>query len=320
MAAEKTESNGNGAHAGRRWQFVRIWPGEYLSPAEEGLVLVGTLKKAQDIGKSVALLNRVQPLPALRHLKRVRHVGESLGQKRTAEIIVSRAAADHSVDQEVPTHLVLTASEESPLLELLQPALIVRRVSLTRPLTQQHVTASQRLWPTITPNPLVCLDTHGLPAAEEAVLGDFLELLTEEDGEGGRTCAGNSVIIADGRSAHCSLIRGAKSVPASPLDHPVLHALGMMAASQRQSVKKEKAALPAEEGDAGSYLCTGLTAVLAREPCIMCAMALVHGRIGRIVFRQAGAGDGGVLSVYKLQALKQLNHRFTVFHAQPRPS
>lgn len=62
------------------------------------------------------------------------------------------------------------------------------------------------------------------------------------------------------------------------------------------------------------YLCTGLTAWLAREPCISCAMALVHGRIYRVFVQQQV--DGGIFSSKRLNYNEHLNHRFNVYFYQ----
>jgi tRNA(adenine34) deaminase len=63
----------------------------------------------------------------------------------------------------------------------------------------------------------------------------------------------------------------------------------------------------------GSYRLTDTTLYVTLEPCVMCAAALVHARVRRVVFgafdRQAG-GAGSLLDVFKLPGL---NHRVEVF-------
>ena len=63
----------------------------------------------------------------------------------------------------------------------------------------------------------------------------------------------------------------------------------------------------------GSYRLNDTTLYVTLEPCVMCAAALVHARVRRVVFGafdpQAGAA-GSLLDVFKLAGL---NHRVDVF-------
>ncbi|XP_020425434.1 probable inactive tRNA-specific adenosine deaminase-like protein 3 isoform X3 [Prunus persica] len=61
------------------------------------------------------------------------------------------------------------------------------------------------------------------------------------------------------------------------------------------------------------YLCTGFDMYLVWEPCIMCAMALVHQRIRRIFFAFPNPDAGALGSVHRLQGETSLNHHYAVF-------
>ena len=60
------------------------------------------------------------------------------------------------------------------------------------------------------------------------------------------------------------------------------------------------------------YLCTGYDVYLATEPCVMCAMALVHSRIKRVFFSRWRSDFGGVAEA-GLQSIAALNHNFEVY-------
>ncbi|XP_002742156.1 putative inactive tRNA-specific adenosine deaminase-like protein 3 [Saccoglossus kowalevskii] len=62
----------------------------------------------------------------------------------------------------------------------------------------------------------------------------------------------------------------------------------------------------------GPYLCTGYDLYITHEPCIMCAMALVHSRINR-VFYGIMCPNGALGSRYKIHTQSGLNHHFEVF-------
>ncbi|XP_062313339.1 probable inactive tRNA-specific adenosine deaminase-like protein 3 [Osmerus eperlanus] len=66
-----------------------------------------------------------------------------------------------------------------------------------------------------------------------------------------------------------------------------------------------------EKGDQ-QYICTGYDLYVTREPCLMCAMALVHSRIGRVFYGTTSA-DGALGTKYKIHTQKGLNHCFEVF-------
>ncbi|HET8947873.1 MAG TPA: tRNA adenosine(34) deaminase TadA [Candidatus Polarisedimenticolia bacterium] len=62
---------------------------------------------------------------------------------------------------------------------------------------------------------------------------------------------------------------------------------------------------------AGNYRLTGSILVVTLEPCLMCLGAMVHARIGALVF---GARDPkiGAVAALATPALAGLNHRFSV--------
>lgn len=63
----------------------------------------------------------------------------------------------------------------------------------------------------------------------------------------------------------------------------------------------------------GSYRLTDTTLYVTLEPCPMCAMAIVHARVRRLVFGAWDPRAGGAGSVTDIFALPGLNHRVDVF-------
>ena len=63
----------------------------------------------------------------------------------------------------------------------------------------------------------------------------------------------------------------------------------------------------------GSYRLTDTTLYVSLEPCPMCAMAIVHARVRRLVFGAWDPRAGAAGSVTDIFALPGLNHRVDVF-------
>lgn len=59
-----------------------------------------------------------------------------------------------------------------------------------------------------------------------------------------------------------------------------------------------------------NYRFSGATLYVTIEPCVMCAGALVHARISRLVFGAIDPKAGGVISCYRIGSDGKLNHRF----------
>lgn len=124
---------------------------------------------------------------------------------------------------------------------------------------------------------------------------DFMRLAIEqaELARGGGEVPVGAVLVHEGR-----VLAGGANAPIANHD-PTAHA--------------EIAALRAGGRMLGSYRLTGTTLYVTLEPCPMCASAIVHARVRRVVFGAWDPRAGAAGSVIDLFALPGLNHRVDVF-------
>lgn len=79
------------------------------------------------------------------------------------------------------------------------------------------------------------------------------------------------------------------------------------------SAHAEIVALRAAGLTIGDYRLGGSTLYVTLEPCIMCAAALIHARVDRLVFGAWDPKAGAAGSIVDIFRLPQLNHRVDAF-------
>jgi len=60
----------------------------------------------------------------------------------------------------------------------------------------------------------------------------------------------------------------------------------------------------------GNYRLTGARVYVTLEPCLMCVGALVHARVGEVVYGTAEPKTGALVSTVRALEIAGLNHRF----------
>jgi tRNA(adenine34) deaminase len=74
----------------------------------------------------------------------------------------------------------------------------------------------------------------------------------------------------------------------------------------------EIVAIRAAAARVGNYRLTGATLCVTIEPCLMCVGALIHARIGTLVYGAPEPRSGAVVSMVRGGELPGHNHRFEV--------
>ncbi len=106
--------------------------------------------------------------------------------------------------------------------------------------------------------------------------------------QNGEVPVGAVIVLADGRSF------AAHNAPISSHD-PSAHA--------------EMRAIRAASLAIGNYRLTGATLYVTLEPCCMCAGAIIHARLARVVYGAPDPKTGAVESLYHILADARLNHQ-----------
>jgi len=80
-------------------------------------------------------------------------------------------------------------------------------------------------------------------------------------------------------------------------------------ASHDPSAHAEMVAMREAAAALRNYRLGGTTLYVTLEPCVMCAGAIIHARVDRLVFGAADPKAGAVNSVYDVISNPKLNHR-----------
>jgi len=83
-------------------------------------------------------------------------------------------------------------------------------------------------------------------------------------------------------------------------------------ASHDPSAHAEIQALRAAAMAAANYRLPGSTLYVTLEPCVMCAGAIIHARVQRLVYGAIDPQAGAAGSVYDVLTVPRLNHAVTV--------
>lgn len=119
----------------------------------------------------------------------------------------------------------------------------------------------------------------------------FMRLALEEAAraaQGGEVPVG-AVVVRDGE------------VIGAGFNHPI--------SSHDPTAHAEIVALREASRRIGNYRLTGTTLYVTVEPCLMCVGAMVHARVGTLVFGAAEPKSGAVGSAFRAHDLPGLNHR-----------
>ena len=71
-------------------------------------------------------------------------------------------------------------------------------------------------------------------------------------------------------------------------------------------------ALRAAASRVGNYRLTGSTMYVTIEPCLMCVGAMVHARVGTVVFGATEPKAGALVSMTRAHELPNLNHQLQI--------
>ena len=119
---------------------------------------------------------------------------------------------------------------------------------------------------------------------------------------------GTLSIVAAAADARCHLAAGYQT--SNPLEHPVMRVIGMVAQQRRIMVRGydtdpqnpgdealtsiEAEIIQQSELKPSGYLCVDLEIFLTHEPCVMCSMALLHSRFGKVIIGHRMPKTGGL--------------------------
>ncbi|KAK6633107.1 hypothetical protein RUM43_012851 [Polyplax serrata] len=307
-------------------------------------VNVAILNSSKNISKVVKKLNEILPVPRLQHLKRVKKF-----EGRFFVILDFVRNEEREKEQDVENEKN-TISRKRPKLdesmylqklktkgvnceELGIDGVETCQVPKEGPKTRAQYEKSMQLWPVnFHPEKKVeamLSDTIFDDAERMHHLNSMQQVLKMANER-----QKNVALVVDFKSGQ-TIAMGYDRTEHHPLQHAVMVAVDAVASTQnggawdlpfdelkpsKESTPSRKDELPEGNPDSckafddqAPYLCTGCDLYVEREPCVMCAMSLIHSRIARVFFHVRDAARGALVSRCQIHTIRDLNHHYEVF-------
>nr|XP_004559171.1 probable inactive tRNA-specific adenosine deaminase-like protein 3 isoform X1 [Maylandia zebra] len=303
------------------WVALPVLSDEQSQDVELVEVYAAPILDKKETSRLVRELNSLCPLSGLQHVKRVRPCSERPHPLEVLMCLVSDVPKMQvvSIDSLLPSGGINCNGLGEPFV-----VKVPARAPLTRP---QFELASQH-WPTsfhedkqVTVALRGELFSHHQKERIHAYMASAVTA-AREGGVAGMEAIG--AVVVDPKTERIIAV-GHDCRRKHPLHHAVMVVIDLVARSQgggfygfdsypacrftsASSVQTEAQI----ENGTQPYICTGYDLYVTREPCVMCAMALVHSRIGRVFYGVTSA-DGALGSKFKIHTQKDLNHRFEVY-------
>lgn len=295
---------------------------------------VAVMKSPKHISRVVKSLNEILPVPQLQHLKRVKR-----NQEKFMVILdyVSEEEEEETLEQP-PKKLKI---DELTYLEKLKEkgfnfhefeivGVEICEVPESGPKTRAQYEQASRYWP-VNFHPEKKLETMmSEKMFEESEwkyhihnMTRLLKIMKEKK-------KGNVALVVDFECKE-DIAMGYERVEEHPLQHAIMVAVDAVASTHKggawnlpfseltfssagsKKTRESGRDKILDEGENAPYLCTGYDLYVVREPCVMCAMSLVHSRIKRIFFHSRNPEKGALVSRCQIHAIKDLNHHYEVF-------
>ncbi|XP_070694178.1 probable inactive tRNA-specific adenosine deaminase-like protein 3 [Pempheris klunzingeri] len=279
----------------------------------------------KETSRIVRELNSLYPLNGLQHVKRVRAVKDKVSP-HPLEVLV--CLLSDAPDMKVVNIDSLLPSDGVRRDGLGEPFVV--KVPARPPLTRPQFELASKHWPTSfheDKQVTVALRGELFSPPQKATMHMYMMSALAAANAGnelGMEAVG--AVVVDPAMERIIAV-GHDCRDDHPLHHAVMVCIDLVARSQgggcysfdrypacRVTSPTSDTVQKAADAEASSqpYICTGYDVYVTREPCVMCAMALVHSRVGRVFFGAASA-DGALGTKYKIHSQRDLNHRFEVY-------
>lgn len=273
--------------------LVELLPAEYTRSASLMEFRAAVVPKALG-GELLKVLQAHAPLgPELLHLKRVR-AAPAPAPAGSLQVLICPGA------MELPSQVIefLTAKDCGNCVRVDVPK--------DGALTRKQLADFSLHWPLTFRKP--SFEPLELTAASRAEYAKWLERAWQV----GKGKCGCIVLDKSGREIAATSCE----THIHPLRHAVMVAIEKVAEANSLALADESAgqqSLKRPRADE-DYLCQECEVVTTHEPCVMCAMALVHSRVRLIAYDVPDPHFGGLGGKIALHTCQNLNHQIRVLH------